>query len=475
MDPKLSPPQNDRAGNHPPLAGPHPPPCRRPSGRPPNPTLDLAQSAQTLIQVLRSCFPHLNRWFNELPDPRRQDRCRYEAAHLWWQILATYLFRAGSRNALDEQRNTEHLPLNLGELCGQKAEDPRFGGQPTITCSDNAARQARRVDPAEVAKIPLEMLRTLWERRLFDHARLFDHWYVVLVDGTVQEKCREGFEEDGKTTTGRARYRYVLQALMLGPEGLAFPFMHEAMDVHNPQTEKEDCELQAFLRLSQRLKEAFPRLPICWVGDALYSCQATVECCQRYGWKYIWTLKEGRQPATWEELIALLPHSRDQRLSTRLGPGGQTGRLDYCWAEHLMLGPQTTQAILAGEITAHSATLYAFMTNFANLTPERVLEITRVGRERHRIEDTFNTEKNHGIGLEHVFCAEPNAAKNYYTLLQVALILWICACHGGLKRLFNWARKATEQGLAKAIWDGLRMHRLPPDVKPMGQIRFGFT
>ncbi|MBN2508433.1 MAG: hypothetical protein JXQ71_17275, partial [Verrucomicrobia bacterium] len=52
------------------------------------------------------------------------------------------------------------------------------------------------------------------------------------------------------------------------------------------------------------------------------------------------------------------------------------------------------------------------------------------GRERHRIEDTFNTRKNHGIGLEHVFCAKATGSKNYYTMMQVAQILWILTCRG---------------------------------------------
>jgi hypothetical protein len=94
------------------------------------------------------------------------------------------------------------------------------------------------------------------------------------------------------------------------------------------------------------------------------------------------------------------------------------------------------------------------------------------GRERHLIEDTFNAQKNNGIGLEHVFCANATASKNYYTMMQVAEVLWILTCHGGLRRLYDWARRATEQGLARAVWEGLRACRLPPDLPPLGQIRF---
>jgi hypothetical protein len=211
--------------------------------------------------VVRRAFPRFNHWLANLPDPRCQIMCRYEAAHLWWHILAIYLFRTGSRNAFDEKRNSGAAPWNMGLLCGQSAEDPRFAGQPTVTGSDNAKRHANRVDPDRVRNIPLQMIQLLLQRRMFDGPRLFDHWYVVLVDGTVQEKCRQGFTGDGKSASGEARYRYVLQALFLGPDNKVFSFLHEFVDRHNPQTQKEDCELIAFYRLSQRLKACFPRPP----------------------------------------------------------------------------------------------------------------------------------------------------------------------------------------------------------------------
>ena len=71
----------------------------------------------------------------------------------------------------------------------------------------------------------------------------------------------------------------------------------------NPPTEKEDCELKAFQRLSSRLKKEFPRLAICLVADALYCGQAVVAACQLFDWKYILTIKEDRQPTTWQETI----------------------------------------------------------------------------------------------------------------------------------------------------------------------------
>lgn len=433
-------------------------------------------TARALVRVVRAVFPRLNDWLNRLPDPRIQEMCLYAAAHLWWQIIATFLSRKGSRNGFDEQRQSGEAAWNLGALCGQTPEDPRFQGEPTVTCSDNAAFHASRVDPERVAQIPALMFRELLERRSFDGVRLFDRWYVLVVDGSVKEKCRQGFHEGGKSATGGARYRYVLQCSVVGPEGTLFPLTHEELDMHNPQTEKEDCELRSFQRLSQRLKKEFPKLPICLVGDALYACQAIVVICQRFDWKYVLTLKEGRQPTTWDETLKLLPFNRTNRVRHLLGQGGKGGLQDFRWVENVLLGEHQTNVVLLGEVTAEAATLYAYITNFSNLSPERVAVIVNLaGRERHLIEDTFNTQKNNGIGLEHVFCANATASKNYYTMMQVAQILWILTCRGCLQRLYDWARRATEQGLARAVWEGLRAVRLPPDLPPLGQIRFGFT
>jgi hypothetical protein len=427
------------------------------------------------VRTVRAACPKLNGWLNHvLPDPRNQEMCLYSAAHLWWQILGTFLSRKGSRHGFDQQRQSGQAAYNMGALCGQGPEDPRFEGAPTVTCSDNAAHHASRVDPQVVAQIPVLMFRELLERRLFDHSRLFDRWYIMVLDGSVKEKCRQGFAEGGKSSTGTGRYRYVLQLSVIGPEGTLLPLMHEEMDVINPETEKEDCELKAFERLAQRLKKEFPKLAICLVADSLYCCQAIVTTCQLFDWKYVLTLKEGRQPTTWDETIRLLPFNRNNRLRLLLGQDGKAGQQDFRWVENVMLGDHQTQVILQGEITDEpSATLYAYITNFAKLTPQRVATVVNSGgRERHLIEDTFNAQKNNGIGLEHVFCANATASKNYYTMMQVAQILWIITCRGCLRRLYDWARRATELALAQAIGEGLRTCRLPPDLPPLGQIRF---
>jgi hypothetical protein len=94
--------------------------------------MDAPLTAQAFHRVGQTVLPHLNDWLNGLPDPRLQAMCLYSAAHLWWQILATFLSRKGTRNGFDEQRQAGEAAWNLGIMCGQTAEDPRFDGQPTV-------------------------------------------------------------------------------------------------------------------------------------------------------------------------------------------------------------------------------------------------------------------------------------------------------------------------------------------------------
>jgi hypothetical protein len=399
--------------------------------------------------------------------------CCYSSSHLWWLGTLMFLTRAGSRNAFDQSRNSGQAPHNMGQFCGQMADDPRFQGEPLITCSDNVAHHLRRVDAAEVQEIPADLCQELLTRRVFDPARLFGCWHILIFDGTVQELCRKGFEEGGKSGgRGAARYRYVVQCGLLGPGNTFFPLMHEHADMHDPDSEKEDCEIKAFHRLARRLKKRFPRMLFCVTADALYCAETIAEACVQYGWKYVVTLKEGRQPNLWEELLALLPLSRQNALRVWKGQDGQEGLRDFRWIENLRMGRHSVSVVLVGEFVGSEATLYAYLTNLL-VTKDRVLElIPATGRERHRIEDYFNAGKNHGIGLGHVFCATPNASKNFFTLMQVAAILWTIICHSYLMRVFDWAARATDTALARAVAEGMRSHRFPALLPQPGQLRF---
>jgi len=407
----------------------------------------------------------MNSWLDKLPDPRRQDLCVYTGRHLWWQIMLTFILRGGSRNAFDGDRNTGELPENVLQLCAQAWDEARLGQRRTVTCSENAKHHAARVPVTEVSQLLIKMVRRLMSMRLLDRARLFDRWWLITVDGTLQDRGHD-------TPTNEARYRYVVEAKLVGPDGTMFPLMTEFEDMRDPVRDKEDCELNAFGRLAKRLHAEFPRLSICLLMDGLYPVQSVFDLCALYGWKFVATLREGRQPTAWDEAVqTMMMSSANVFQGQRQGEHGlveQTLR----WTDNVPFGTHEFSVLFSGEISPADATLWCWVTNL-NLRHEKVYAIANQGgHARNGIENVFNVEKNGGFGLEHAFCANTTASQNYHIIMQVAYILWQLLANGLLRRLMQACRKVTVLKMVELLRVSLLSVRINPLIPSFGQLRF---
>jgi len=376
-----------------------------------------------------------------------------------------FLLRDGSRNAFDADRNSGQLPDNLTRLCGQSWDEARLGRRRTVTCSENAKRHLARVAVSEAGKILILMVRRLMQMRMLDKARLFGCWWLIVIDGTLQDRGR-------KTKRGQARYRYVVEAKLVGPQETMFALMTEFMDVRDPIRDKEDCELNAFLRLTERLHAEFPRLPICLLLDGLYPVESVFDRCVAYKWKFIATHREGRQPIAWDEAVQTMMMS--PRLVATAYRRAEHGAVTQTlrWTSQVPFGEHTFQVLFCGEISPAAATLWVWVTNFS-LTPRTVVAIAnRGGRRRQGIENVFNVEKNGGFGLEHAFCAQHVASKNYHLIMQVAHILEQLLVNGLFRRLTQACRKLTDCKLTQLLRTSLLTVRIDETLPVFGQIRF---
>lgn len=390
--------------------------------------------------------------------------CTYTGRQLWWSVILTFLLRHGSRNAFDADRNRGQFPENLLTLCEQPWEEERLGPRRTVTCSQNACKHAARVPVAQVAQIPLDMVRSLMRMRLLDEGRLFGQWWLVAVDGTLQDRGRE-------TPKHEARYRYVVEATLVGPYDTMFPLMTEFRDVYDPVRDKEDCESNAFLRLAERLHKAFPRLPICLLLDGLYPMQSVFDRLASYQWRFIATLREGRQPNAWDEAVQTMLLSPDY--VAHLRRKGENGWVEQTlrWTRQIPFGAYAFDVAFCGEIGPSAATLWVWVTNF-KLEPERVAAIVNQGgRARNHIETVFNVQKKGGFGLEHAFCANDGASQNYHIMMQVAYILGQLLLNGLLRRLTRACRKLTDRKLIALLTESLFILRIDPALPAFGQIR----
>ena len=415
--------------------------------------------------LIQHAFPEMNHWLDALPDPRRQELCVYLGRHLYWQAILTFLLRAGSRNAFDGDRNSGQIPENVLLLCAQKWDAERLGERRTVTCSGNVTHHFGRVPVEDVAELTVRMLRRLLKMRILERARLSNRWWMIALDGSLQDRGRE-------TPTQEARYRYIVQAMLIGPENTLFPIMTEFMDVRDPDREKEDCEQKAFLRLTERLHAQFPNLPICLLLDGLYAIAPVFERCEQYGWRFIATLREGRQPTAFDEAVQTMMMSPGHVL--RVERKGEHGRVQQTlrWTNDVEFGTRKLNVLFAGEISPVAATLWAWVTNF-HLTDDSAATVANQGgRARQGIETFFNVEKNGGFGLEHAFCANQTASKNYHLLMQVAFTLGQLLVNGCLRRLTRACRKVTDRKLVELLRLSLWAARIDPAVPCFGQLRF---
>ena len=400
-----------------------------------------------------------------LAGPASAGTVRLSGRHLYWQAILTFLLRAGSRNAFDGDRNSGQIPENVLALCAQKWDAERLGERRTVTCSENVTHHLGRVPVEDVAELTVLMFRRLLKMRLLERARLSDRWWMIALDGSLQDRGRE-------TPTREARYRYIVQATLIGPDNTLFPIMTEFMDVRDPDREKEDCEQKAFLRLTERLHVQFPSLPICLLLDGLYAIAPVFDRCEQYGWRFVTTFREGRQPTAFDEAVQTLMMSPEHVLRMERkgehGPVQQTLR----WTNDVEFGNRKLNVLFAGEISPEAATLWAWVTNFHLTTDSAAAVANQGGRARQGIETLFNVEKNGGFGLEHAFCANQTASKNYHLLMQVAFLLGQLLVNGCLRRLTRACRKATDRKLVELLRLSLWVTRIDPAAPCFGQLRF---
>jgi hypothetical protein len=210
---------------------------------------------------------------------------------------------------------------------------------------------------------------------------------------------------------------------------------------------KQNCELKAVAQLAPDVKRAYPQLKICWLGDALCACGRSFQIARDQGWNFVFTFKEGRLPALWQEFQQLLRQVPEQVVTVTL-PNGT--RQEYRWVNTLDFvdsdhRPWKLNALQCLETKPKgTTTLWAWLT-WLPLNRNTVVEVAnKGGRARWRIENEgFNRQKNSGLNLEHVYSIDPDKLKAYYLFLQMAHLLLQLLEKGSLLRRLAEAWQTT--------------------------------
>ncbi len=163
-------------------------------------------------------------------------------------------------------------------------------------------RYWERLEPEKLQDVIHCLCRRLLRSRTFEDMRIRGKYWQVIIDGT--QFCSSQKELDGKSLYRthnrgtereyRENYYYVLEAKLVLHPKILISIQTEFVDNEDgKEMEKQDCERKACWRLMERLKKAFPKLPVCLCADSLYVCEGFFERCGGKNWRYILRYKEG--------------------------------------------------------------------------------------------------------------------------------------------------------------------------------------
>lgn len=382
---------------------------------------------KVFLATTQHFFGGFEQLFHSVRDPRDPARISYSLTALGCEGVLLFLCRLGSRRQLTQLlRDNDAVADKFQALFG------------VASCAhgDTLNDLCARLDPAQMQAVVTSMSAGLIRQKVLYAYRLRGHYYVIGIDGTGtlsfhQRHCAHCLT---RTSGGQTLYyHHVLEAKLLTTNGFAFSLMTEFIENAGENPDKQDCELKAFARLSERLKQRFPRLPICLSLDALFAGGPTFERCQRYGWKYLIVLTADDLPKVNREFESLCRLSPGDHLRVATGHQAEIQQ-DFRWAHDIAYVDseqrEHTLSVIEcletkpDEQDQPQITCFKWVTNF-KVKAKNVSDLANQGgRLRWKFENEgFNIEKNGGYELEHAYTQNANAGKVFYFFLQIARLL----------------------------------------------------
>jgi len=377
--------------------------------------------------VIEHFLPDLLELLRALPDPRQAGMLYYPLDLLLTQALFIPLTHAASRRQFGAHCLTGNYRANISEMLGREIPELASHGTVNYLLAD--------LDPASFEAVLPELARHLIRMRALDRFR-FEGSFLVAFDGTElarwlnHEHCAQCLVANHKD--GRVDYFHqVLDAKLVTGNGMTMSLGFESIENSEGVYVKQDCELKAFMRLAPTIKARFPRMRVCALGDALYACDGALDLLFELEWSFFLSFLPGRIPTLYAEAEAKLAANPRNTLVVRDDKAG--GTYTYRWVENLAYRGKILHAVFLDIAMDDGKNLrLAYLTDYR---PDKhnVRELVdQGGRQRSKIENCFNTQKNHGYGLEHVFGSQGHALKNYYTIIQIGHLIHQLMLHTDL-------------------------------------------
>ena len=453
----------------------------------PEPPVDADYQQQVALfkafaVTVQHFFGGFRRLFQGLTDPRHPAYITYPVPVVMATGVLMFLLRLGARRQIGNLLRGNGPSAAKYQLLFEVESCPH---------GDTLNYLYARSDIAEVQEVVTGMTETLIRRKVLYRHRLLDQYFLVVVDGTGMLTFSERHCPYCMTRTYNEHtlyYHPVLEAKLVTSTGLVFSLMTEFIENPGDNPTKQDCELKAFYRLAERLKQRFPRLPICLLLDGLFAGGPTFSICEKNHWKYLIVLQEDDIPYINDEFKALSPLAPEDHLLFRTGVQLEI-KQDLRWVNKIAYLDSKQEehdvSVIECLETKPDAdkqpktTRFKWVTNI-NVTVRKVVTLANQGgRLRWKIENEgFNVQKNGGYALEHVYSQDATAGKIFYLLLQIAHSLSQLIERGSLFRKVFPKGVGSAKNIAFRLleaWRNLRLSQVDLQQMLDARIQIRFT
>jgi hypothetical protein len=368
-----------------------------------------------LYQIMRHFFPDLVKLLGQTKDPRKANYVTYGSEVLLFVRILSAAFRIASMRKITESFNTDESIANVwGYIGGEElSELPHWS-----TIND----YLEQLEPEELGAIIPKLINRLIRMRTFEESRIRGKYWQILIDGVhlysfKERHCPHCLTKEHKGRNGKSGwteyYHSVLEAKLVLGEDMVFSIITEFIENEEENATKQNCERKAFYRLAEKLKEIFPRLPICLTVDSLYACGPVFDTCKSKDWHYIIRFKDGSIPSVAEEFHTIKLIEADNAITQQRNGETETYR-------YVCDIPYQAHILNVAELSISGAEYPFVFISDMPITKKNCIRFVDDGRRRWKIENQgFNSQKNDGYGLTHLFSRNENAMKNHYYLIQI--------------------------------------------------------
>lgn len=366
------------------------------------------KALEEIVKIINQYFPELIKKFNGITDPRHQSYVKYQMKVIFMVRLLGLMSEMKSMHGMTSELNTKEAVENIANICELSLDE--------IPHCDTINDVFEKIEVQEIEEIRKYMIKKLIRGKIIEKYKIRDRYYHVIIDGTGLATSRKQYNENclvkNKTDKKGNEYQeystYVLEAKLVVGE-MVFSIGSEFVENGETKERKQDCEIEAFKRLAEKIKKEYPRLKIIISGDALYANKSVLDICKENGWKYIIRFKEGAIPSLYHEFETVVARENESKIADY----EFVTKLDY----------QEAKVNIIRYTDVKKGTEFEYMTDLP-ISNKNIKESITLGRRRWKIENEgFNIQKNGTFDIGHLYSKNQTAIKVHYLMIQIAHII----------------------------------------------------